>query len=236
MIEKRRIAATVIPAFTYQVEPPVPPTVLPALGTRLLLVAHKDVDAQAIRRLVDAVYATEFAGASRPPLDPKLLDLPPEFPWHEGTRTYLERNTPIVSGVLMDSAHKALAIFAAAASGLFVLWQWLKQRGKFLRDRGFNKYISEVMRIEEEASGLERDPTGAQERLRYLREELGRLKAEALHRFTEGELAGHELMQGFLVQVNDVRDYIQSLIRRQAEMSTVRPGETPMLANSRELS
>ena len=50
--------------------------------------------------------------------------------------------------------------------------------------------------------------------LHELRDELAALKSEALARFTEGELSGHELMQGFLVQVNDVRDYIQGLIRR----------------------
>jgi TRAP-type uncharacterized transport system substrate-binding protein len=217
VIEKRRIGVATIPAFAYRVEPPVPQTPLPTLGTRLLLVAHRDTDARAVRRLVDAVYSTEFASANRPPLDTKLLDLPPEFPWHEGTRVYLERNSPVVSGVLMDATHKGFAIFAAAASGLFVLWQWLKQRGRFLRDRGFNKYISEVTRIEEKAARLERHPGAGPEQLLALREELCRLKTEALDAFTDGDLAGHELMQGFLVQVNDVRDYVTRLLRQAGE-------------------
>jgi TRAP-type uncharacterized transport system substrate-binding protein len=59
-IVRGRVQAVVIPAFTYQVEPPVPATALPTLGTRLLLVAHKDVNAGAVQRLVDAVYSTEF--------------------------------------------------------------------------------------------------------------------------------------------------------------------------------
>jgi TRAP-type uncharacterized transport system substrate-binding protein len=216
MVVQGRVGAATIPAFVYRVEPPVPPTALPTLGTHLLLVAHRDVDARAVRLLVDAVYATEFASASRPPLDAKLLDLPPEFPWHDGTRTYLERNTPLVSGVFMDAAHKGFAIFAAAASGLFVLWQWLKLRGRFQRDRGFNKYIGEVTRIEEKAARIERRGASREE-LVPLRDELCRLKTEALDAFTGGELAGNELMQGFLVQVNDVRDYLTRLIDRAAE-------------------
>jgi TRAP-type uncharacterized transport system substrate-binding protein len=76
-VVRRRVQAVVIPAFTYHVEPPVPAAALPTLGTRLLLVAHKDVDAGAVQRLVDAVYSTEFATVSRPPLDAKLLDIPP---------------------------------------------------------------------------------------------------------------------------------------------------------------
>jgi TRAP-type uncharacterized transport system substrate-binding protein len=222
-IEMGRIGVATIPAYVYRVEPPVPETPLSTLGTRLLLVAHQDVDPGAVRRLVDAVYASEFASASRPALDAKLLDLPPEFPWHEGTRIYLARNTPVVSGVLMDATHKGFAIFAAAASGLFVLWQWLKQRGRFLRDRGFNKYISEVTRIEERAARLERSGGGTPQQFLALRDDLMRLKTEALDAFTEGELAGHELMQGFLVQVNDVRDYVTRLLGQSRETSEEHP-------------
>ena len=216
---KGQVRAVVIPAFTYRVEPPVPATALPVLGTRLLLVAHKDVNAQAAMHLVDAVYATEFATASRPALDVKLLDMPPEFPWHRGTRTYLERNTPIVSGMVMDSAHKGFAILAAAASGLFVLWQWLKQRSHFMRAHGFNKYINQVACIEETATRVDREEIGGVAIFRELRDELAAIKSEALARFTEGELIGNELMQGFLVQVHDVRDYIQSVMQRHEKMS-----------------
>src|SRR5262245_47759603 len=37
-----RVQAMTVPAFTYGVEPPVPEKPLATLGTRLLLVAHKD--------------------------------------------------------------------------------------------------------------------------------------------------------------------------------------------------
>src|SRR5262249_45729684 len=143
-IEKSCIASTSIPAFAYSVEPPVPAAVTPTFGTRLLLVAHKDVDRQTIRRLTEGTFAAEFAKIMRPALDPKLLDLVPEYPWHDGTRLYMERNSPIVSGVVMDAAHKSFAIFAAAASGLFVLWQWYRQRRKANREHGIKQYLGRV--------------------------------------------------------------------------------------------
>jgi TRAP-type uncharacterized transport system substrate-binding protein len=211
-VVKGRVRATVIPPFTYRVEPPVPAAPLPVIGTRLLLVAHKDVDASAVQQMVEAVYASEFANLSRPALDVKLLELPPEFPWHGGTQTYLQRNAPVVSGMVMDSAQKGFAIFAAAASGLFVLWQWLKMRSRFLLDKGFNKYIRMVSFIEETAVRLDHEGMG--NRLHYieLRDQLDQLKSEALARFTDGELAGHELLLGFLVQVNGVRSLLVHLI------------------------
>jgi hypothetical protein len=70
----------------------------------------------------------------------------------------------------MDSARNGAAIFAAAASGLFVLWQWAKQRDRFRLDSGFNKYIAEVTRIEQKANRLEHDLNTPMEPLVYLRE------------------------------------------------------------------
>src|SRR5262249_354771 len=105
--------------------------------------------------------------------------------------------------------------FAAAASGLFVLWQWAKQYGHFRRDQGFNKYIQRVTRIEEQAVQLEQDPPAGPAPLLALREDLFRLKTEALNRFAEGELAGKELLTSFLAQANDTRDYLMRLIHQQ---------------------
>jgi hypothetical protein len=212
---------TTIPAFTYGVEPAIPPRALPTLGNRLLAVAHKDVNPRAIERMIDCIYGSKFAQVIRPPLDAKMMDLAPELPWHDGARAYRQRNRPVVSGMVMESTQKGFAIFAGAASGLFVLWQWFKLRSQFLRDRGFSKYINKIAYIETTASCVERDQIGGLALLHELRDKLADLKGEALARFTEGELSGHELMQGFLVQANDVRDYIRDLIRRQEEAPAV---------------
>jgi TRAP-type uncharacterized transport system substrate-binding protein len=214
-VEKSRVAATSIPAFTYQVEPPVPAAPVPTLGTRLLVVAHQDVDLHAIRQLVEAVYLTEFASATRPPLDTKLLDLPPEFPWHAGTRDYLQRNTPIVSGVMMDATQKGFAIFAAAASGLFVLWQWRQMRSQF--SGGLRGYIGLVAALEARVRQIERDQMGGVQQLLELRDELDRLKSDALDRLAKGELADRELLSAFLLHATDVRGQMNRLIEPNSE-------------------
>jgi TRAP-type uncharacterized transport system substrate-binding protein len=212
-----RIQATTIPAYTYGVEPPVPDKPLPTLGTRLLLVAHKDVPAKAMFELVEATYNAEFGQIVRPPLDARLMDLPPEFPWHAGALLYLQRNAPLLSGAVMDSAHKAFAIFAAAASGLFVLWQWTRFYGSATRNRGFKEYMTQVTRIEERLLEAERNrPLGLPE-LSVVRDRLNRLKTEALDEFARSDFAGKDLLFGFLAQVNDVRDYVRRLILESQE-------------------
>jgi TRAP-type uncharacterized transport system substrate-binding protein len=214
-VVRGRIQVVTVPAFTYGVEPPVPAQPLPTLGTRLLLVAHKDVPAQAAYRLVEGTYAAEFGQVVRPPLDAKLMELPPEFPWHDGALLYQRRNAPLLSGQAMDSTRNGFAIFAAAASGLFVLWQWSKERRRLSRSRGFNTYIARVTRIEERVLEAERGRPPSLVELLALREELSRLKMHALDECARHELAGKELMPGFLAQVHDVRDSLTRLILRQ---------------------
>jgi TRAP-type uncharacterized transport system substrate-binding protein len=209
-----RIQAVTIPAFTYGVEPAVPEQPLPTLGTRLLIVAHVDVPPRAMMELVEAAYGAEFGQIVRPPLDPKLMDLPPEFPWHSGAVLYQQRNAPLLLGEAMDSAHKGFAIFAAAASGLFVLWQWTKQRGQLGRNRGFNKYIAEVAQIEGRVMEAEQGGAISFTDLLALRDQMNRLKTQALDEFARGELTGNELLSGFLVHVNDVRNNLARLIHQ----------------------
>jgi TRAP-type uncharacterized transport system substrate-binding protein len=232
LVEKGHTYPTLIPAFACSVEPPVPAQPVPTLGTRLLLVAHQDVNPQAVRQLLEAVLESQVAKNGRPPIDSQALDLPPEFPWHEGTMLYRDRNKPVVSGTVMDSAHKGLAIFAAAASGLFVLWQWTKMRRQLAGAEGFTPYIHQATRIEKQALQLERDQPAGAAQLRALVEELGRLKTEALDRFADGEFGGKELLVGFLAQVADVRACLTRLAVEQGARAERHAGkeDAPLVA------
>jgi TRAP-type uncharacterized transport system substrate-binding protein len=214
-----------IPAFACSVEPPVPAEPVPTIGTRLLLVAHRDVAHQEIRHLVEATLRSKVARNGHPPLNAKVLDMPPEFPWHDGTKLYRSRNEPVVSGMVLDSAHKGLAIFAAAASGLFVLWQWSKQRGHLMLAEGLHSYLRQVTRIEKQAQEIEGGRLADPGQLAALQGELGRLKTEALDRFTQGELGGKELLSAFLVQVADVRAYLLRLGQQQGARPQAQAGD-----------
>jgi TRAP-type uncharacterized transport system substrate-binding protein len=209
-----RIQSVTIPAFTYGVEPAVPEKPIPTLGARLLLVAHKDVPSRAVLQMIEAIYSTEFGQIVRPPLDPKLMDLPPEFPWHEGALHYQQRNAPLLWGQAADWAHKGLAIVAATASGLFVLWQWTRQYGQRKHRKGFNRYIAQVARIEEQVMRAEQDGQIILSELLALQDQLCRLKIRVLDEFARDELTGSELLTSFLAQVNHAGDYLARVILR----------------------
>jgi hypothetical protein len=149
-----------------------------------------------------------------PPLDPKLMDLPPEMPWQDGAELYRQRNRPMVSGDVMNLAHKGSATLAAAVSGLVVLAGWLLGRRKARKALEFRKMLNEVSRLDEEATCREERGNVSAEELLALRNQLTRLRAAALDRYAEGDLDDNELMSCFLSQVNSSRDHLTRLIIR----------------------
>lgn len=66
-----------------------------------------------------------------------------------------------------------------------------------------------------------------------LQADLGRIKNEAIRRFTQGELEGEGLISGFLTHANDARDYLARLIlhaRTAIEKQARKQGLSPEAA------
>jgi TRAP-type uncharacterized transport system substrate-binding protein len=207
----------IVPAFTYGVEPSVPPQPAHTLGTRLLLVADSRVPADAIGRLLEVIFASRFSQFVYPPLVPELLNLPPELELHAGTTAYLHRNQPLITGDFIDMAEKWFSMAGVAAGGTVCLWQWLRRRARLQRDQGFEVYILKVADIERRAAEQELSAALDLPVLLELRRELVRLKQEALERFAAGELEGEALMSGFLTHVSDASTYLTRLILHQRD-------------------
>ena len=187
------------------------------LGTRLLLVAREEMAPATIRRLLEVVFNSPFSHALEPPLDVKLLESPPELPWHDGTIDYVRRNSPLIVGDVIDLVEKELSILGVLAGGLFCLSQWLRRRYRRRRERSFEAYILQVAKVERQALVLSRAPTLDLSALLPLQDEVSRIKGEALERFADGELEGEELMSGFLAHTSDARDFLMRLILHQRD-------------------
>src|SRR5262249_20067676 len=154
--------------------------------TRLLIIARKDIATETIRRLLQVVFSSPFSQVLTPPLDARLLDFPPEIPWHEGTIDYVRRNSPLIAGDVIDLVEKEVSIVGVVAGGLFCLVQWLRRRFRRRRERSFEAYILQVARVEQQALALSRAPTLDLPELLHLQEELSRIKGEAIERFANG--------------------------------------------------
>jgi TRAP transporter TAXI family solute receptor len=216
-----------IPAYTYSVAPAVPAETIKTIGTRLLVVAHRETSADAVERLISVIYDSSFAKIADPPLAGSLLAIPSEMPWHLGTRNYLKANRPLIQADLIDLAEKLVAIGAALLGGLLCTYTWLVQRLRRLRLRGLQAYVGRIADIERETLEMESDLRFDVPRLLTLRRQLSKLKSEVLERFTQGELLGEQLMAGFLIHVGDVRDHLTALILHQRSKQTDRQARTP---------
>jgi hypothetical protein len=211
-IDRRHVYWAMIPAFAYEVEPSVPPRTIETIGTRLLMVTRKGVPRRTIERLLDVVFASSFAQAVQPPVEPKLLELPPELPWHDGTIVYLRRNAPMIAGDALDLFEKGVSICGALLGAMFFLGHWIRRRYRYRRDRGFEAYILRVNDVDRRTMDLELAAALDLGALLGLQKELSLLKNEALEKFADGDLDGEELMSGFLTHVSDTRDYLTRLI------------------------
>jgi TRAP-type uncharacterized transport system substrate-binding protein len=216
-VNKLRIYPTAIPAFTYGIDPPSPAAPLPTFGPRLLLVAHESVPSRAVRLVLEAVFSADFAQYYRPPLDPSLLDLAPEYPWHAGTEEFRAYHKPLLAGDIIDLMEKATSMAGVIAGALFFMWQWWRQRYRRKRELGFEAYMVKVAAIEQRALNLELAAMLDLKELLRLQLDLNRLKNEALSRFAEGKLEGESLMSGFIAHVNDARNYLTRLILHERD-------------------
>jgi TRAP transporter TAXI family solute receptor len=203
----------VIPAFSYSVDPAVPPEPLHTVAARLLVVANEKTSDAAVLRLMESIYETDFARiADLPPLDPKRLGEVREYPLHPAAETYLHRNEPLVTGEIIESLENARSFLVSAGIAAFLLWRWYARR----RLIGFEKYFDAVSELEEEAVELERLGQLQRDDLNRLRHRLTEIKGEVLERYAEGRLSGDESMASFLAHVTDVRICLDGCVTRSS--------------------
>ena len=154
VVDKVQIHPTIVPAFTYGVEPPMPEVALSTIGARVLVVAHRKTSTEAVRRLLEVIFLGDFSQVARPPLDPSLLEIPPEYPFHAGSIEFQHRNKPMIYGDLLELLDKVSSLGSISLGGLFLLWQWAKRRYQRRRELGFESYLWKVSAIERQALEL----------------------------------------------------------------------------------
>jgi TRAP-type uncharacterized transport system substrate-binding protein len=211
-IDLRHITETVIPPFTYALDPPSPAAPLTTIGARLLLVANESVPSEAIERVIDVVYGARIAQLASPPLDPSVLALPSSLEAHDGTLAYRRRQTPFLTDNTVSALNNSLGVLGALAGGGWFLWQWWRQRVRARRDETFGIYMLRVADVERRIATLELAAELELEPLADLQRELLELKREALERFAEGELGDQGALSDLLLPINAARDHIGNLI------------------------
>jgi hypothetical protein len=200
-VDRSTFAAVDIPAYTYSVDPPVPPKPCRTIATRLLLLCYEPTDAEAVARLSETVFDGPIAGLVEPV---PLKGHTPQFPLHAGTERYMRRSDPVLSPEMTAALGRAAGGVGSLIAGVIALYSFLRLR----QLRRFEAYYKEIRRLELIARGQEQDPNAPAEpaaREVYLEDRLLDLKSRALADFANGGLKGEGLMFGITSLVNDTR-------------------------------
>jgi TRAP-type uncharacterized transport system substrate-binding protein len=200
-LEPGFIKPTQMPPCLYQVTPAVPERGCHTLGTSLLLVAHKDLPADAVRQLLKTVYEGHFAVRNYPQ---PLAGTPPEYPLHPGAVAYRDRDQPVVSRELLDVLAKLITFWVFLSATCYAL------RRYFLRDptRRIVYYLQELTRLDLVARGITDDSEAPREplkRVAYLEDKLSRLKAQVIQEFSDTKLYVEGTMGTVLSLISDTR-------------------------------
>lgn len=200
----------IVPYAAYEVIPPVPATPIHTVGTRLLLVARRDVPAHAITRLMELIYDGDFARkAAIANLQPADSSANRELPLHEGAKTYLNRNQPVINGELIEQLESLRSFLFSGLVALFLLWRWSRRR----QAAGFDAHLQTATTIEAELFALLETRTPSRGELLSWNRRLTQLKQAVLADVSAGRLHDDERLDTFLLHVADIRRTMDSWSR-----------------------
>jgi len=211
-VQRQHVVDTVIPAFTYEIDPPIPAEPLHTLGARLLLTANDAVAPAVVELVLDTLFGSRIARVAYPPLDHSVFAMAPHLERHAGTLAYVRRDQPFMTQDTVNSLSNYVSVMGALAGGTLFLWQWVRQRAQASRDRMFGSYLLRTADIERRVSSLELAATLELEPLAVLQREVLELKSDALQRFAAGDLGSQTVLTDLLMPLNAIRDHIGELI------------------------
>jgi len=152
-LNKQFLHETSIPAFTYGIQPPVPQARLKTFGARLTFITQQNMDAGAVRHLIEVVLSPNVAQLASPPLQRDLLLTPYEFKPHPGVSQYLNADKHLTLDDIFGFFQNVLQKWGIVI-GIYMLLQKLL-RQVLRKKEGVEKYMREVMEIEKEWSSNE---------------------------------------------------------------------------------
>lgn len=201
LLENSRLESVAIPAYTYGVNPAVPPASCETVGLRLLLIGNKHVSSSAIFRLLRTL---DGEVASRFHINLTVADQDCEFPLHSGAAAFAKGRKPMIVGELIEPVQNFFSVAGAAAAGAFGVWGFF--RG--LRAVHPDVYLRKIARIERLARGDEQDvqaPALPRDFIDYLEAQLAVVKQAAIDDYAHRRLVGDEALVGILTLIADTR-------------------------------
>ncbi len=128
------LEATQIPKGTYDGAIPTPPTDLPVVGVRAVLVSHADVNPEVVRAIAQTLFefrnelVAQYPRAANITLPESSMNL--GLPMHPGARAYYDQDEPSFLVEYAEPIGLLLSVSILIFSGVWQFRLWLKERQK----------------------------------------------------------------------------------------------------------
>ncbi len=201
LLENSQLENFTIPAYTYGINPAVPPVNCETLGLRLLLIANKQVSSSAVFHLLRTL---DGGVADRFHINLTVAEQDSEFPLHAGANAFAKGRKPMIMADFLEPVGNFMSVAGAAAAGAFGVWGFF--RG--LRAVHPDVYLRKIDRIERLARGDEQDaqaPALPRDFIEYLEAQLAVVKQAAIDDYAHRRLVGDEALVGILTLIADTR-------------------------------
>jgi TRAP-type uncharacterized transport system substrate-binding protein len=210
-LENSRLESVTIPAFSYGINPPVPPADCQTFGLRILLISNKHTSTTAVLRVLRALDGNV---AEKYHFEMDIGNQATEFPLHPGAAAFAKGHKPLVLGELLEPVGNFFSVAGAAAAGALAIWGFL--RG--LRAVHPDVHLKQIDRIERLLRGEERDPAAPsmpRELVDYLETRLAIVKQTAIDDYAHHRITREEALVSILTLVADTRHL---LIQRRRQL------------------
>ncbi len=208
ILQREYLERTVIPMNSYFTTRGYPVEDCETVGSRLLIVAHKQADARAVQRLMKTLFESQLTHRLQPK-SPREVATP--YAIHAGALAYLDRDKPLlVINKAMEWFSKGLSIFGAFSAGALSLYSLLRRK----KTRTPAQYFAAIRKLE--LAGLyENVDSGtaahSNELARDLDCRLLKLRQDLIEDICEGRIKGDQVIANILTLLRDARRNLPKL-------------------------
>lgn len=208
-------------AYTYQVAPAVPPRDIRTIGVNLCLVANRQVDRRAIVKVLESLFSARLGARLKLHLDEEKILASASYPPAEGTRLFMERNRPLLSGAALDKFKAALGLLVSLVSSALVVFKWFKPAPPSADaptdgDLAFIGYLEQLADLEAIAGDRLAQGTLQAHEMDDLDAKLAALKLAAMGGVGKSPLNDKQLPHSLLLALADARARLDSMRIKQS--------------------
>jgi len=202
IIEREFLEHTSIQAHSYLAGGVFPETDCETVGSRLLVVARKDLSGQVIQPLMKAMFESEFTHRIQPKSPHNLAG---SYAMHPAAASYFDRDKPMmVMKQAIDWFKTALSLFGAFSAGALSLYGLIWRK----KTRTASEYLAEIRNVgqtnrnsQDESEGSHPSPHMAKE----LDHQLLRLRQDMIDDVCSGRMKADQSFFNVLMLLKDTR-------------------------------